>query len=229
MRVGSLFSGIGGMDLGLEQAGMRIVRQSEIDPYARAVLRKQWPHAKLYGDLCNLGKHNLEPVDLICGGFPCQDISNAGNRRGIEGPHSGLWKEFARIIKELKPPWALIENVSALRSRGLEVVLQDLSASGYDAEWDCIPAAAVGAPHQRDRLFILAYPVRSRFQGAYGPEGREYLRPIAPALRRQWDTEPLLDRVANGIPKRVDRLRCLGNAVVPQVAETVGRMIMRFK
>jgi len=169
--VGSLFAGIGGIELGLERAGMKVVWQVEKDPYALAVLEKHWPSVKRYADVREVGARNLAPVDLICGGFPCQDISNAGKRKGIAGERSGLWKEFARIIEEIRPRWTLIENVPALRSRGMEVVLRDLSARGYDAEWDCIPASAFGAPHRRDRLFVVAYSERDYLRDQSGRSG----------------------------------------------------------
>jgi len=158
MKFGSLFAGIGGMDLGLERAGMECAWQVEIDPYCQKVLTKHWPDVPKFLDVCEVGEHNLEPVDLICGGFPCQDISSAGKGAGIaEGTRSGLWIEYHRIICELRPSIVLVENVSKLTVRGLGRVLGDLAASGYDSEWDCIPASSVGAPHQRDRIFILAY------------------------------------------------------------------------
>lgn len=157
MTVGSLFAGIGGFDLGFERAGYEIRWQVEIDPWARAVLAKHWPTVHRHDDVRTAGAHNLERVDLICGGFPCQDISLAGNGAGIEGERSGLWAEYARIIGELRPRYVVVENVAALLVRGFDRVLGDLAARGYDAEWDCIPAAAVGAPHRRDRIWLVAY------------------------------------------------------------------------
>lgn len=224
MTVGSLFSGIGGLDLGLERAGMTIRWQVETDPYASAVLAKHWPDVPRYGDISGLGGEELEPVDLICGGFPCQDVSNAGKRAGIEGQRSGLWSEYARIVRALRPCYVLVENVSALLGRGFGRVVGDLAACGYDAEWDCIPAAAVGAPHIRDRVFIVAHPAGAGLEVRFDQGG---LRQFAATVgARQWAIEPNVGRVAHGVPSRVDRLRGLGNAVVPQVAEYVGRRIM---
>ena len=241
--------------------------QVEIDPFCRKVLAKHWPDVKRYEDVRDVGAHNLEPVDLICGGFPCQDISNAGKRAGIEGERSGLWDEYARIVRELRPRHVLVENVAALLGRGLGRVLGDLAEIGYDAEWDCIPAAAVGAPHVRDRLFVVAHdpehgrgpgwarrPATSRKGQSEQPlslsHSEGYGRPVrrvgahadddgprgrwcdfgsrAPSDDRWewWGTEPDVGRVADGVPARVDRLRGLGNAVVPQVAEWIGRRIM---
>ncbi len=153
--IGSLFSGIGGLELGLERAGLGpVVWQCEADPWCRKVLAKHWPNAERFDDVATLT--NPPPVDLICGGFPCVDISLAGKGAGLSGEQSGLWWEFARIIREARPRWVVIENVAALLARGLDAVLWSLAESGYDAVWDCIPAQAVGAPHRRDRLFVVA-------------------------------------------------------------------------
>ena len=176
---GSLFAGVGGLDLGLERAGMRCGWQVEIDDYCTWVLEKHWPNVQRYGDVRECGSHNLAPVDLICGGFPCQDVSHAGERKGLkEGTRTGLWYEFARIIRELRPRWVLAENVPGLLSvdsgRGMGTVLRDLAACGYDAEWDCIPAAAFGAPHLRYRVFIVAHHRGSgRWQDARSTLGNE--------------------------------------------------------
>lgn len=167
MKVGSLFSGIGGIELGLERAGMTVLWQVEQDEYATRVLERHWPHAKRHRDVRHVGRHNLEPVDLICGGFPCQPHSLAGKRKASEDERD-LWAEFARIICELKPRWVLAENVPGLLSsesgRFFGRILRDLAESGYDAEWDCLPASAFNAPHQRDRVFLVAY--------AHGERGR---------------------------------------------------------
>lgn len=245
IRFGSLFSGIGGLDLGLERAGLSCAWQVESDDYARTILRKHWPSVPKWSDVRNVGAHCLERVELICGGFPCQDISQAGNGVGIEGERSGLWREFHRIVRELRPRLVLVENVPMLRQRGLGVVLGALASIGYDSEWDCVPAAAVGAPHRRDRIFIvasLADADRGGFQERRVPEpgglecarGRIFdgcgaereLRDAAERGRKWWETEPPVGRVANGIPGRVDRLRGLGNSVVPAVAEFIGRRLM---
>lgn len=271
MRFGSLFAGIGGIDLGLERAGMKCAWQVEVDEFCRKVLAKHWPDVPRFEDVRECGAHNLEPVDLICGGFPCQDISNAGKRAGIDGERSGLWSEYARIVRELRPRYVLVENVAALLGRGLGTVLGDLAACGYDAEWDCIPAAAVGAPHLRDRIYLVAFPGGERcprwaaearrpaWLGAQGLRGSEPdsalahsssdgleeqrvavegwelvadasggrgLRENAGRAGHWWSTEPDVGRVAYGLPPDVDRLAALGNAVVPQVAEFIGRRLM---
>tara|TARA_R110000824_G_scaffold8591_1_gene38888 strand:- start:179 stop:913 length:735 start_codon:yes stop_codon:yes gene_type:complete len=235
MRVGSLFAGIGGFDLGLERAGMECSWQVEIDPWARKVLAKHWPDAARYEDVREVGAHNLAPVDVICGGFPCQDISNAGKKAGIEGERSGLWSEYARIIRELQPRYVIVENVAALLTRGIDTVLGDLAESGYNAEWDIISAAAVGAPHRRERLWIVAYPDSNGLEaGDYDKLLRESRLRVAALGGSEdvhlWDG-PTPDRTSfcgtsDGVPRRVDRLRGLGNAVVPQVVEWIGRRIM---
>lgn len=161
MTVGSLFTGIGGLDLALEHFGHRVIWQAESDGYARAVLAKHWPAVKCFEDVREIDATS-PPPDIICGGFPCQDISNAGKRVGIDGERSGLWSEFARIIRELRPRLVFVENVAALTVRGLDRVLGDLAALGFDAEWDVLRAADVGAPHLRARIFILAFTNRAR-------------------------------------------------------------------
>lgn len=292
MRFGSLFSGIGGLDLGLERAGFEVKWQCEIDPYATKVLEKHWPNVPRFRDVRECGAHNLPPVDLIAGGFPCQDVSLAGDRAGITGARSGLWTEYARIVRELRPRFVLVENVPGLLSAGMGEVLGDLAGLGYDAEWESLPASAFGAPHRRDRVFIVAYSAtllgiaigggkpnrilsevlaNTEIDGRqpWGPRdttertpGREFNRGgigselpdvagqgpsdgpasrIFPSdtqgqgwmdaeferrCRAWWSVESDVGRVAHGTSKRVDRLRCLGNSVVPQVAEWLGRRIL---
>jgi len=266
MQVLDLFSGIGGFSLGLERAGMETVAFCEVDKKAQLVLKKHWPNIPVFDDVKTLNKEKLDDhsisVELICGGFPCQDLSVAGSGAGLEGNRSGLWYEYYRLIKEIKPSWVIIENVSVLRSRGLETVLKGLSEIGYDAEWHCIPASAVGAPHRRDRIWIIAYPTTDSKHWGSEPQftdDREWqevydelgwVRPEIPdtmreGLERQWtlssrigselsdtrnnswwEVEPDVGRVAHGVPNRVDRLKQLGNSIVPQIAELIGRAIM---
>jgi DNA (cytosine-5)-methyltransferase 1 len=275
MRVLDLFSGIGGFSLGLERAGMRTVAFCEIEPYARAVLRKHWPDVPCYDDVRTLTADRLAgdgiSVDVICGGFPCQDISHAGKGAGLAGERSGLWSEIARLVGELRPRYVIVENVSALLGRGLGDVLGDLAEIGYDAEWHCIPASAVGAPHRRDRIWIVAYPAQLQRNGSgvhagsdceggrQVPEPRDrsagtnvadadeprlegwpsagnagslgtwlqqFVERCADGHGSTWSVEPDVGRVAHGVPSRVDRLRCLGNSVVPQVVEVIGRAIL---
>ncbi len=239
---------------------MRVVWQVELDPYATRVLEKHWPHVRRYRDVRQCGAYNLEPVDLICGGFPCQPHSAAGKRRGADDDRN-LWPEMRRIVSELKPTWVVGENVDNIVSIYLDVVCADLEAEGYEVGTVVFPAVAIGAPHIRQRAWILAYASRHRQSGgsvsvrARGPrEAKAYPVGDGPALadaqgeRREgwpgisettvqagrlhaqgvgwWATEPDVGRVAHGVPARVDRLRCLGNAVVPQVAELIGRLIL---
>ncbi|MBI4374078.1 MAG: DNA (cytosine-5-)-methyltransferase, partial [Deltaproteobacteria bacterium] len=156
---GSLFAGIGGFDLGLERAGMKCAWQVELGDYATRILEKHWPHVTRHRDVRECGQHNLEPVDLICGGFPCQPHSFAGMRKGSDDARD-LWEEFARIIRELEPRWVLAENVPGILStesgRYFGCILRDLATLGYDVEWECIPASVVGAPHRRERIWIFA-------------------------------------------------------------------------
>lgn len=233
MKIGSLFSGIGGLELGLERSipNAKTVWQVEKDPYARAVLAKHWPETKRFKNVEKVGAHNLESVELICGGFPCQDLSIAGKQAGIDGARSGLWREFARIIGEIQPRFVIVENVPALLGRGMDRVLGDLAARGYDAIWDCIPAAFVNAPHRRDRLFIVGFRNISNagIRRYRTPEKDIFSRGIGAVARNRWPTEPGVGRVGPRVPYRVDRLKCLGNAVVPQVAAVIGRVVVQLE
>jgi DNA (cytosine-5)-methyltransferase 1 len=285
MTFGSLFSGIGGIDLGLERAGMECKWQVEIDPYCQKVLAKHWPHVRRYDDVRSVGADTLEAVDLIAGGFPCQDVSVAGKRAGLkEGTRSGLWFEYHRIICELRPRYVFVENVPGLLIDGMGIVLGDLADAGYNAEWQVLSAADMGAPHLRKRVWIVARDTNSShvskepcFSGTHGSDASgvrgemahpsqlqcdvsDYNRAEAVAYPegkrgggwdgrgdgsmgdaekesgergstedgcwKWWPAEPDVGRVAHGVPSRVDRLKSLGNAVVPQCAEYIGRRIM---
>lgn len=158
MRLGSLFSGIGGLELGLEQAGLgHTVWQVEQDAYCRSVLAQHWPNAERFTDVRTVGAANLAPVDVICGGFPCQDVSSAGKRAGLAGARSGLWYEFARIVGELRPSIVIVENVASGASKWVDAVRGDLEQLGYESLPVPLSAADVGAPHERSRIFIVAY------------------------------------------------------------------------
>ena len=276
LRVLDLFSGIlvGGFSLGLERTGgFETVAFCEIEPFPRKVLAKHWPEVPCYDDVRTLTAERLAAdgiaVDVICGGFPCQDISTAGKGAGLAGERSGLWSEIARLVGELRPHYVIVENVAALLSRGLGTVLGDLASIGYDAEWHCIPASYVGAPHRRDRIWIVAYtagqrwksggvPSRSkprqpfsindgkaladstsqRQQGQGQPvqwggqaqdrEGKAN-KPLPIRLGGVWPTEPNVGRVANGVSDRSHRLAALGNSVVPQIPELIGRAILQAR
>ena len=314
ITVGSLFSGIGGLELGLERTGkFKTIWNCENDEYASAILRKHWPEVPNIEDITKVEWERVEKPDLICGGFPCQDISIAGKQKGIkEGTRSGLWFEFAKAIRIIRPRYVLIENVPMLANNGGTIVLSSLAEIGYDAEWFTLSAAEVGAWHKRERFFIIAYSnsLRSgcndRFdierehesnserksdasiEGiggfrvvtgqicsnvphsiGYGIdawnrqnehcrekeaqysnftfssnkgisnspskrcERRFYqARQIARCFERNkqeiWKVEPDVGRVADGIPNFVDRIKCLGNAVVPQVAQVIGKAIAEY-
>ena len=177
VTIGSLFSGIGGFELGLEWAGLGpVVWQVEMSRYRRAVLAQHWPNARRYRDVRKVGAKQLARVDVMCGGFPCQDLSIAGRMEGLRGKRSGLWFEYLRIVRELRPRLVLVENVAILVRRGLGDILGGLADCGYDAEWSCIRAADVGAPHLRDRLFIVAYANDHREQQPEGIDGEEWQR-----------------------------------------------------
>jgi DNA (cytosine-5)-methyltransferase 1 len=274
LTVGSLFSGIGGIDLGLERAGMTVKWQSEIDPYACQVLKKHWPDIPNLGDIKTVDWSTVKPVDLIAGGYPCQPFSTAGKRQGENDPRH-LWPYFRNAISAIRPRFALLENVRGHLTMGGTTVIGDLAEIGYNCEWQLISAASIGAPHRRERIIIVAYPegqfgndlknnarngMESKKVSEFGNSSRpknladtdslkldsNYLygtnkttfseaQTIFTASRRSsvsatgsnWLSEPDVGRVANGIPARVDRLRGLGNAVVPQVAEYVGRLILQ--
>ncbi len=243
-RVLDLFSGIGGFSLGLERTGgFETVAFCEIEPFCRRVLAKHWPEVPCYDDVRTLTAERLAAdgiaVDVICGGFPCQDISDAGRRVGIEGARSGLWSEIARLAGELRPDFIVVENVAALLSRGLGTVLGDLATLGFDAEWHCVPAYYAGADQQRDRVWILAYPEGSQEGSAVarycgGEADRGWALKASQAggrtgLRGWQDrvAEPRMGRVVDGFPGCVDRLAALGNAVVPQIPELIGRAILQ--
>ena len=167
MTYGSLFSGIGGIDLGLDRAGLRCLWQVEKDEYCRRVLEKHWPDVKRYGDVTELSGNELQPVDLICGGFPCQDVSHAaaGSRAGIEGTRSGLWFEFCRIVRTLRPRFLFIENVAGVLVYGaMRRVIGELARLGYVGIWRSIRASDFGASHRRKRIFVVAYTLFPRLQ-----------------------------------------------------------------
>jgi len=297
IRIGSLFSGIGGFELGLERAipNSTTLWQVEQDKFCQRILQKHWPSATIYDDVKTVNKHNVEPIDILCGGFPCQDISIAGKGAGInDGKKSSLWWEMHRIIDELRPRVAVLENVPAITFRGGQQVVGSLAQIGYDAEWIVISAQQFGAPHKRERWFCIAYPVGIRCNGRKNPKQQDtnsihqewhtekgeqqwseriswpnenttvaypsskrcekedgeplqstcerqgiWSMPISTSPSRsttyttgtgQWRSshpEPLIRRVDDGVSRRLDspRLKALGNAIVPQCSEWIGKQI----
>ena len=318
MRFGSLFSGIGGLDLGLEMAGMECSWMVEVDKFGSQILKHHWPDAEIYGDIYTIDGKELKPVDLICGGFPCQPVSFAGKRAGTTDER-WLWGEFARIIRQVKPRWVVAENVTGLLSansgRAFAEVLRDLAQIGYNAVWNVFPAGGqggVGAPHRRERIFIIAKKItdtndkrvkrrkrlalvqdgrdsdrvrstladtdsKSKYNRSNSKDNKKTTRikrqktrltnrkssgknvanskrirqqgsrtsrkwsssethgerqtdnAFTVGIEDQWSVEPDVGRVAHGIPNRMDRLKALGNAVVPQVAKQIGEMIMEIE
>lgn len=260
MNVGSLFSGIGGFDLGLERAGMRVEWQVENNEFCREVLKKHWPKVPCHYDITTIDWRDIPRVNVVCGGFPCQPFSLAGKQRG-KADDRYLWPEVVRCLDTLRPTWFLGENVPGLINLALDQVCTDLESLGYTVWPVCVPACAVDAPHQRQRVWIMAHTECTGSQGHRGErglgEGGEEIEAgrggnVADALRLrelqsqgikqdqwgrscdessevfpgEWEPEPELGRVAHGVPRRVDRLRGLGNAVVPQIVEAFGRMIL---
>jgi DNA (cytosine-5)-methyltransferase 1 len=231
-----LFSGIGGLELGLQRAGMHILAHVESDPFCQRVLAKQWPEADHHDDVRTFPTWWTSAprprVDVVCLGFPCQPFSPAGRRLGVADERWG-WPWCVEPLRLLRPRYVLLENVAdLLRHPGaFGELLGDLATLGFDAEWDVLPACAVGAPHRRRRLYLVAYPAgEGRLPGwpvgtGAGSPGRGQEDRAEPAGDGWWANEPDVARVAYGVPGRVDRARALGNAVVPQIPEGLGRMI----
>tara|TARA_A100001035_G_scaffold24360_1_gene16356 strand:+ start:1142 stop:2065 length:924 start_codon:yes stop_codon:yes gene_type:complete len=303
MKVLDLFSGIGGFSLGLEAVGMQTVAFCEYDKHSQAVLRKNWPSVPIFDDVKTLNKELLESegiydIGLICGGYPCQPFSVAGQRRGAEDDRH-LWPQMFRLVQELRPTWVIGENVAGHITMGLDQVLSDLESENYTARPFVIPACAVDAPHRRDRIWTIAHtngesqsdgPInedkrrrelvedsecRSRRDTKGVARGQDYeakrpqdsdptarssqnvadstgertqrrrtnrqqesfthagkrlpLRYSATTRPSQWLVEPSVRRVADGVPNRTHRLKQLGNAVVPQVVEVIGHIIMQIE
>jgi len=240
---GAMFAGIGGFDLGFERVGIRSLWQIELNDYCRALLKQRFPDAEQFYDVKNCGGessyHVLKSVDVISGGFPCQDISTSGKGAGLNGKRSGLWSEIKRIASELRPRFVVVENVAALLDRGMGRVLGDLAEIGYDAEWEVLRASDFGAPHRRERVFIVAY----------SNEERREFRIVFREMRAQkdhWQTDygaacldvwnrpervpPASVRMADGLSNELDaeRIGACGNAIVPQIAEYIGRRIVEI-
>ena len=258
ITIGSLFAGIGGLELGLEWAGLGpTVWQVEQSEYCRQVLAKHWPDVARYDDVCTVGAGSLAAVDLICGGFPCQDVSAAGKGAGLSGDRSGLWYEFLRIVRELRPRVVVVENVASGAARWVDAVRADLAGADYDSLPVPLSAADCGAWHRRARVFIVAADAESikgcRLSEREGEEvsepgsdsqhaadapsnGIQGLRDRGPGADAEhtggdggyWAAEPAVGRVALRVPHRVDRLRALGNCVVPQCAQVVGEVIKQL-
>jgi len=240
----ALFAGAGGGILGGQLLGWRTVCAVEIEPYAASVLVARQndgllPPCPIWDDVCTFdGRPWRGIVDVVSGGFPCQDISVAGKGKGLSGDRSGLWKEFARIICEVRPRFCFVENSPALVNNGLDVVLGDLAALGYDAEWGVLSASAVGAPHIRERVWIIAYTDIDGFQGVHSTpsaasiEEREWthIARVASEIqqgRNDSIPESWVVRKNAGMADRVDRTKAIGNGQVPQCAAEAFRCLFR--
>lgn len=257
LKVLDIFSGIGGFSLGLERTGgFETVAFCEIEEFPRRVLAKHWPEVPQYHDVTKLTGDILRrdgiSVDVITGGFPCQDISTAGKRAGMsEGTRSGLWSEIVRLIGDLSPRYVIVENVANLLSGPSEKrggwfgrILGDLAECGHDAEWENIPAAAVGLASRRERVWLVSYPqqvsrpqpIFAGYDGAqrkWGgptkrlPNGvRSKVGSTVPSVFSQWVDKPDSHGMDNGHSDWPYRLACCGNAVVPQIPELIGRAIL---
>ena len=246
LRLIDTFSGIGGFSYAAEflVGGYETIAFVEQNPFCQSILQKHWPKVPIHDDIKTFTPERGS-ADVICGGFPCQDISIAGRKAGIkEGTRSGLFYELMRVIRMVEPRFVVLENVSAIVADGLDIVLGELAEAGFDAEWACIPASAVGACHQRDRWWLIAYSnnIRSSGQDLSLPgmrgedEGRKaglgnrqvlgsqrwsYRKGWGESLTSDWRShvsKPCLPRGDDGLSNRVDRIKALGNSVVPQVA-----------
>lgn len=253
MNVLDLFSGIGGFSLGLHRAGpFNTVAMCDNNPDRRADLNRLFPGVKVYDDVvtcsaARLAADGISRIDVICGGFPCQDISVAKpNAKGLAGARSGLWFEYARLIEEIRPRLVIVENSPRLRHLGLGAILRFFASLGYSCWWDGIPARAVGAYHQRDRLFIVAHSDGARlafwqgFRRHLGEELATIKRNIDGARERGAD-QPGMGGTVYDVPATLDRsgkiskrdraiwksrIHGLGNAVVPPILEAIGRSII---
>ena len=230
-KLGSLFSGIGGLEMGLEMTGrFETVWQSEVDPFCQSVLARNFTKAKQLGDINEINEHEIEAVDVICGGFPCQDVSTAGRGAGLDGERTGLFFRAIQIVSEIRPSCVILENVTGLLAKGFERVLREFQEIGYDVEWNCVSAQSVGYPHKRERIFIIAYPTGVRL-----PRPWTLGKPINPekSLHReagglvdafQRSALPFLCSEHNGVDRNtsVAIMKALGNAVVPDAAKVAG-------
>ena len=254
MKVLDLFSGIGGFSLGLERAGMKTVAFCEFEEHAQKILHKHWPHVPMYKDVKGLTYERLcadgiNSIDVITGGFPCQDLSSAGQRSGIYGRRSGLWGELFRIMCEVRPKYTIFENVAGLLTgesgRWFDRLLCDLAEGGFILEWECIPASSIGAPHHRDRVYGIAYPSEVGWLGIFSKADLKVERNMGKHSGADWFgcgagswsdwqaktrqeifSQPLIARKNDGFSGWMDRNSRLGNSIVPEIPERIGRAIM---
>ncbi len=232
MRFGSLFAGIGGFDLGLERAGLAVRWQVENDERCNRVLARHWPYVARFGDVRRVDGRVLEHVDLIAGGFPCTDISDASRGRGggIDGERSGLWREMVRIVDDIRPRWVLVENVGgAAAKRWVPVVRRALHERGYPSVPIRVRGVDVGARYDGARIYVAAADRDGESARAVHAKVAE-LRTTAESDRPdRWQPPSCALGVADGIPDRMERLAAVGNAVDPRIAEMIGRAILRVE
>ena len=250
MTVGSVFSGIGGFDLGLERSGHVIQWQVESNAYCRSVLRRHWPHVKRYEDAVTVDTCSLARVDCICAGWPCQPVSVAGLRKGVDDV-DWLWPSVVRVVSDLRPRVVLLENTAGLFTandgRAFGQVLGDLAEIRYDCEWSVLSARTLGAPHRRERVFIVGIMADTNSERSQGLRSNVLDKRVAQGSterktgwscsatgtrffagiveKQEWCTQSSIPRVVDGLPDRVERTRAIGNAVVPQVAEWIGNRL----
>lgn len=248
IKIGSVFAGIGGFELGLERSwgNAETIWQVEREKFCQKILQKHWPKSTIYNDVRDITKDNVKPVDVLIGGFPCQDISLAGNQKGVNnGERSSLWWEMWRIASDIRPRVIIMENVANIIRLGGVDVIGSLTQIGYDCEWTIISARQFGAPHLRERWFCVAYTAsphdqrRTKKSRTMGQNEK-----TQPSLSRCSNVSPLWNnkttgdwtgigvesaicRVVDGIPNRVDRLKSLGNAIVPQCSQWVGDQVLK--
>ena len=237
MRVLDLFSGIGGVSLGLESAGMETVAFCEQDKFCQKVLAHHWPTLPIHSDITELNGYEYRgSVELVCGGFPCQPFSVAGKQLGKEDDRA-LWPEMLRVIREVAPRWVIGENVSGIIPMELDQVLSDLEGERYTCRTFVIPACAVDAQHRRDRVWIMAHANGAGLQGRQEIRNSQRIRAhsykqserCADSIRpKVWQSESGICRTLDGVPNRAHRLKALGNAVVPPLVAEIGRIVMEF-
>ena len=250
-RVLDLFSGIGGFSLGLERTnGFETIAFCEIEPFCQKVLKKHWPNVPIFEDIKELNNNieqldYLRPIDVICGGFPCQDLSYAGKGGGIHAERSGLWWEMVKTIGLLRPKYVIIENVAAILGRGFSDVLISLAKERYNVEWEIIRAQDFGLLHERERLFAIAYLMRERSNTFIFQERIDNEK-----FREKWNDSNVSSiyiedfkraypiyreflREGNGVSTRLDetkrRVKALGNSIVPQCTEFIGNLILEYE
>jgi DNA (cytosine-5)-methyltransferase 1 len=230
----SLFSGIGGFDLGLERAGMTCIGQVEIDPACIKILEKHWPNVKRVKDVHDVTGDEFGPAELICAGYPCQGESTSGKRRGTED-HRWLWPECFRIVKRKRSAWFIGENVIGHESMGLRVVISDLESAGYRVRSFIIPSAACGLQTVERHIWIIAAASCVGHEGSeeiadpyYGNEWK--FQRANTRIGDRWNLpESRVYRIRKEVPSGVDRLRMIGNAVPPQIPEIIGRCILEIE